>query len=502
MSRMLKGRRQQTSSATVVTADNVAQVLDRVMPFYQLNQIDIGTLYDYYLGDQAIQDKTKKVRPEINNIVTVNHSYEVASFVSDQIYSDPIQYVRRGMHTQKSESIETSEEIAKLNVWMDAEDKTSVDAEIGLNQAICGTAYRMILPDETDDYDDAPFEIESLDPKTTSIVYNSGFGHNPIMSLQEIMMDDGERRFIVYTPHEYFELSDRHSPDSTPDSGAGTFRIVRYDRNPLGLIPIVEYPANPARQGAFEPALAIWDAINTLASNRLDGVEQFVQFILKFINCDFETDRDLTAIKEQGAIAVYGLDGVNADVEILSSELDQTQVQTLMDDLYTRGLKICGVPFSSGNGNSADTGASAIYRDGWETFDKKASKTEQLFKRAERQFLRLALKICKDMEGFELPLSEIEIKFTRNRTDNLLVKTQGMLNQLEAGIHPQVVITNSQLYHDPEQVYVDSQPYLEKWLLAEKPSVNRNADGESNNSGVDPNRAQRSVENANGTVDA
>lgn len=37
-----------------------------------------------------------------------------------------------------------------------------------------------------------------------------------------------------------------------------------------------------------------------------------------------------------------------------------------------------------------------------------------------------------DMALKNLSLGDIEIKFTRNKTDNLLTKTQGLQNQLEA----------------------------------------------------------------------
>ena len=76
--------------------------------------------------------------------------------------------------------------------------------------------------------------------------------------------------------------------------------------------------------------------------------------------------------------------------------------------------------------------------------------------------------------SLNLRLSEIDIKFTRNKTDSLLVKTQGLQNQLEAGIHPQIAIAHCGLYSDPEQTYLDSLPYLEKWLIAKATSTPSN----------------------------
>jgi hypothetical protein len=38
------------------------------------------------------------------------------------------------------------------------------------------------------------------------------------------------------------------------------------------------------------------------------------------------------------------------------------------------------------------------------------------------------------------------------------------MNQLTAGIHPLIAITNCGLYADPQAVYNDSKPYLQKWI--------------------------------------
>ena len=92
---------------------------------------------------------------------------------------------------------------------------------------------------------------------------------------------------------------------------------------------------------------------------------------------------------------------------------------------------------------------------------------EQTFTDSERQMLSVVLRILKSSSAGEistLRLSDIDVKFSRNRTDSLLVKTQGLMNQLQAGIHPLIAITNCGLYSDPQGVYNDSKPYLGKWL--------------------------------------
>ena len=83
------------------------------------------------------------------------------------------------------------------------------------------------------------------------------------------------------------------------------------------------------------------------------------------------------------------------------------------------------------------------------------------------------LSLTETSEVADLKLSDIDVKFSRNRTDSLLVKTQGLMNQLQAGIHPLIAITNCGLYSDPQSVWNDSKAYMGKWLYdAEEDDVN------------------------------
>jgi hypothetical protein len=171
-------------------------------------------------------------------------------------------------------------------------------------------------------------------------------------------------------------------------------------------------------------------------------------------------------LKDRGGIQTKSSPNLPASIQILTTNLDQTQSQTFVDYLYERMLTIAAVPDrnASAGGN---TGQALVIGQGWTMAESAAKAMEHEFKSAEKRFLEYTLKILKETypARFEsLDISDIEIKFTRNKTDNLLTKTQGLQNQLEAGIHPRIAIANCGLYSDPEQVYTDSIPYLEKWL--------------------------------------
>lgn len=446
---LLFGRTVIYSSEDEITRANILDVLNDAIITHNKNRNEIEYLYNYYRGNQPILNRVKKYRPEINNKVVENHALEIVDFKKGYVFGEPIQYVRRG------EGDGVSEQISVLNEFMFAEDKAAKDKELAEWFLKCGTSYRLILPDRMAgvDPDDSPFEIDTLDPRDSFVVYHNGFGKRPLMGVNYIKNREGETIYSVYTRDTFYKIQDD--------------KILIEEPHVLGVIPIIEYPANSDRLGAFEVVLPLLDTINKTVSNRIDGIEQFIQAFMKFTNCDID-EETFIALKELGALKIKSDSGLPADVDIVSNEMDQSQTQISKDDLYQMILIICGMPDRNlSSRTQGDTGQAVLLRDGWSAAEARAKDMELTFKGSEKRFLKLALRISKDLSGLDLKLSDIDIKFTRNKTDNLLVKSQGLQNQLEAGIHPRIAISHSGLYSDPEQVYLESEEYLKKWKHVE-----------------------------------
>ena len=429
----MHGRTKIYTITSEITANNVVDELNKAMLIHSRNANETEYLYKYFRGIQPILGREKAVRPEIANKIVENHAYEIVRFKTGYMVGEPITYVQRGT--------EKTNDVATLNDVMFATEKASCDREIAQWMYICGVAVRMIQPDS-----ETGIKIDAMNPCNTFCVYNAGFGHAPVMGVVFVLNEEGNRVFGIYTPNSYFEVIDGN--------------IVREQRNTLGMIPIFEYELNPERMGAFEPVLPLLDTLNNLTSNRVDDVEQFVQAFLKFVNCDID-EEGLASLARLGAIKIKG-DG--ADVERIDGELNQSQVQVLVDYCYEKILTICGVPSTTKGGTStSDTGAAVIMRDGWQQAESSAREDEEMFKRAERKFLALALRILRNKGVLKLEMSDIDIKFSRRNTDNLLTKTQSLLHMLEAGIAPVVAIATCGLWNDPMDVSAQSADFLRKW---------------------------------------
>lgn len=436
--RTLAGRTVIYTDFDNIDRSNVVQVLNKALETHDVNKSDIQYLYDYYKGKQPILNRVKDIRPEINNKLVENRANEIVSFKVGYLMGEPIQYVCRGGSDAFSEAIN------QLNEFVFAEDKAAKDKELADWFTICGTSYRMVLPNSTDDADEAPFEIYTLDPRYSFVVYHSGLGNKRKMGVKYIVLQDNSIVYSVYTDKMYFEIKDD--------------KIVKAQAHSLGCVPIIEYPANTARLGAFEIVLPLLDAINNIGSNRLDGVEQFVQSILLLKGVDIDSD-DFKALKENGGLKVP----LEGDAKYLVQELNQTQTQTLVDYMYQTVLTICGMPNRNGGSSTSDTGSAVIMRDGWSAAEARAKDTELMFKMSEKEFLRLVIAITNTLRDMDLKLSAIEIRFTRRNYENIQEKAQVLTTMLSnSKIHPRLAFEHCGLFVDSELAYTESKAYADE----------------------------------------
>ena len=462
--RTMNGRRIIRSSEKVITPENILEVLQKAVGVHYQNSSEIDYLYKYYKGDQPIRYRVKEVRPEICNRIVENRANEIVSFKVGYLCGEPIQYVSR------AGGEETTDAINLLNEYMFAEDKASQDQEVIEWQMICGTAYRLVLPDEVGEEDEAPFELYTLDPRNTFVVYSTGIGNKPLMAVTYCFDDNHVQHYSIYTEDRFYQVDDDLLIDTKPHA--------------LGMIPIIEYPANHARLGSFEIVLPLLDAMNNVASNRMDGVEQLVQAFIKFINCDIDED-EYKKFLELGAIKVKSVDGQTADVDMVTTELNQSQSQTLKDDFYNAVLTICGMPNRNGGSSTSDTGSAVLLRDGWSDAEARAKDSEHMFKKSEKQMLRLVLRICRDLTGMDLHLRDITLKFTRRNYEAIQSKSQVLISMLQQPkIHPQLAFECSGMFVDPESAYTQSMEYYEQQLKEWNP-VDMD-DGEMNETDVQP----------------
>lgn len=462
------GRRVIYTSRTAdqINENTIPSIINGAMERHRENSAEIGYLFRYFRGDQPILYREKVVRPEINNRLVINNAFSIVRNGTGYFLGEPIQYTAK-------ESAD-NENVRSLNSFMDSENKADEDMHLGEDAAICGTSYRLVSVDDAAEEDESPFEIPSLEPWNTFVIYSSKAGHKPLLGVtySPLLDDNGNTvgtSYVVYDRDFQYQYSVK---------GVPTTKIQPKDMisapkaHFLGDVPIVEYPNNRWRIGDFEIVMTVLNAINDLHSDRMNSIKQVVDAVLVFIGCHLKTKEenaaagdgdisDYESLKENGAVELPNADGTKADVKYVSSSVNQNDAEVFAQTLVDYAYAICGIPDrKQKGGGTGDTGDAVYLRDGYQSLELVARVKERSFKKSERQSLRMICKILKVFNGIDLKPMQIDVKFIRNRTNNLVNKSQALSNLHSTGLFaPEDEIQLIGVTDDPKQMAERGQAY-------------------------------------------
>lgn len=466
---MSYGRREILTDAVAITANNVIEEVRAALAVHDRNRSEIIKLHNHFKGKTAVLNKKKEVRPEINYQINENHAYEIVNFHRGYNFGKPIQYVRRENAYSELPDDVIAKDINALNCYMTDAGKDACNHEMAEWMLVAGLGHRLTLPNPQwrKDNDESPLCLYSLSPANSFVVKSSSVRRTPMMGVHYIERRDGRKVFSVYTKDCYYEFVDHESE-------------LYVKPHALGMIPIVEYPADPSRLGVFETVMDLLDALNDLQSNRMDDIVQFVNSFLAILGGELD-DATYKKLNEWKTLCLPA----GVDAKYLSPAMSQSDVQTLKNDFYQAILTVCAVPNRNGGSSTSDTGQAVELRDGWAAAESKAKGLETMFERSEKESLKIALRILRDTVGTNLKLSDIKPHFTRRNYENIATKAQVLISMLNnPWIHPEVAYASCGMFPDSESAYLQGKAWKEE---QEKKEAKRNADlGAGALSGVQP----------------
>lgn len=437
------GRKIAYTSVDRITENNIISVVNDTIGIFNRNRMVCEYLWRYKNGDQPIRYRQKTVRDDIVNHVVENHAWEIVQFKNAQTNGEPIQYVSR----RKDEKI--SEYVDKLNDYVAAADKQVRDISSGEWTSATGTGYKAVQRTNKD----IPFRITVPTPLNSYIVY-SRYTEEPMLAVQRLKDENGEQYFLCFD--EIYEYRIKNGQLLNLNGDVKRLHL-------FGGIPIVEFPNNQDRISDIELVIDMLDAINNFQSNRLDAVEQFVQSWVKFINCDIDSE-DFAEMKRQGALMVTSTKDKQADVDIMTQELNQTETQVAKQDILDNILTILGIPNKEGGSKGGDSQGAVELRAGWDFAKQRAGIKDPYIIEAEKKLAKIILGTIKLSKGEnELPINmiDIDVKISHSPTDNLYVKSNSLALLLQSGIDPKIAIKTSGLWSDSEKAYTQSKETLD-----------------------------------------
>jgi hypothetical protein len=234
----------------------------------------------------------------------------------------------------------------------------------------------------------------------------------------------------------------------------------------------------------------IFDDINYVENLDKDDIEAFVNSIMVFTNAEVD-EKGMEKIKKYGAVSIKSTDQKKASVELLQSRLKALDTQIY----YLRKLSalhsILSVPEATSNGSlsNAETGKGFLTGQGFTSASIRVENEEKAFKKCDRNALKIILKICRnasDSEIKNLKVSAIDIKFSRDLSDNLLVKTQALMNLQSVNMPPQIANAVVGLFSDPVAVTKLQEAYMaQKALLQNEINKQNNNDVKEQNNNIE-----------------
>lgn len=451
----LTGRRKIKTAVKEITYENVVDVLEKALAVHCYNAGEIDYLYRVYCGEQDIKDKQKLVRENINNKVVVNRANQIVSFETAFALEEPLQYISHGGDDN------TSRLVNQLNEYMRAAGADAVNKSVVDWAKICGVSCKAALIADENEYGDAPFSVYFCDPRRAFVIYRDGIGEKPLAGVI-LGVDEDETTYAdVYTKTQHFVVR------------KGIAELVATPQ--YSEVPIVEYVNNEARIGAFEVVISLLNNINFLESNAVDSIHDFVNGFDVFQNCDIEDGTyQKLGLGGQAVKIKTVTQGMEAKVYRIFSEINQSGVQTRIDDMTDAIFEIVGMPNRNGGSSTSDTGTAVLFRDGWSDAASRLSGFVTLFKRSEREFDKVVLNICK-VQGVEVPaLADFELEFPRGNLSNMQSKVQVLCEMLNnPKIHPKYAFSICGLFDDSEEAYrVSEENYKAKQEDQEENLVN------------------------------
>lgn len=458
----------------------IPQIIENALPYHLANvkQYDINKQW-YFNDTEKILSKIKYIRPEIDNKFTFAKAKSTVEMNNGYCFGEPFKYVTNEAEETKQDQMTAFNKCLKL---AQNHQHTRLCAE---NAGRYGISYKLALRPTQSDLAKGKFFriISDIDNFNTFKVYSNTIEKEEVLAVtyfdRRVLDNNGketdkqETVFNCWSKfHQWtFVKDEKGSYNIRPFNAVLDNKPVILEAFPLKvslegyanetLIPLQEYERTSDRVADFELSIRLMDAINVLASCRLDSVQQSTDFIIKLRDIELGEFDDkgnnptLDRIKQymqNHFLAVESRDDatVQPDIDVLDIPLNQSEVQQLQDYLYEMLEEELQQPTRSG-GTGQDTGIAVENRNGFRQFENLATKISDNMIYGELQFVEKLLEIGKSYPNCpfkDLEIGDIDIRSMRNKSENKTTAVNNFREMVNAGVNRHTAYAESGLVAD------------------------------------------------------
>ena len=472
-----KGRKKIYTDAPEITEENVIKVLRDAAIDHTEIASDCENLINFVSGIQPLQ-REKTYRSDIDIQDIDNVADEITNFKTSFNWGNPITLVQHGENDGGSAG--ESKAIAELNACFDAEKQRQKTQELASFVEKCGIGYTYI--DVNTDYEegDSYFKYMVLDPRNAFVVRSSYYTDQRIIMNVTFRKDkQGNKYYTVFTKDRRYEVVNIYR-DGYSD-GKWNFGQGSNEKNPLGKLPFTEWIRCVDRTGCFERQIPELNALNILASDFANDVDQNTQCVWHANDIDFPTEVYTDENGNEQTRVVHPTsndwietsttpDGKTPFVNPLYVQYDYAGM--LNNYLSKRALILqkCNVPSRNDN-SGGSTGIAMSDATGWTAAEVEATQQDQLKNDAKLDEVKVALTAMKLCSGFKansplakLKYSDVKPNIRRQKTYEMTTKINAFATAVSHGLDYKSMLQTINLFDDPQQVARDSEDTMQKFI--------------------------------------
>lgn len=485
------GRRILYCDVERITTSNVIDVLANAMSDFLANANDCDKLLNIEAGYMPIQ-REKTVRSDIDIQTVDSVANEITEFKRAYHWGIPITLVQRGEKDSGSE-IE-ADAIALLNECFSAESLGKKQNTLGRFVEICGIGYTLIDIKTNWVEGDSYFQYETLDPRFAFVVRSSRYADHRIMLGVTFRVDSqGNKYFTAWSVDRRYEILCGKITNGEEETEEWINRSRSGERNPLGIIPIVEWERSPDRMGVFEREIPEMERLNLIISDIANDIDQETQMIWHANDVEFPKKLDENGNPTNEAEKPKSNDWINTFtsrdgktpfIKPLSAGYNYEGLLKNYTSTRSLILQRCYTPQrNSTSGGSSGTAMESA--SGWSAAEQVANAQQLLMESSKLDEVRIAIQAIKknpnvpaDSSLLKLRYMDVKPNVMRNKTYELSTKINAFATGVSHGIAPQHMIKVVNMFDDPNQVITDSKPYMERYLKSIYDKQNEAVGGE------------------------
>lgn len=464
-----KGRKKIYTDATEITSKNVIDVLNKALIAHNQNALQIQFLINFEKGLQPLQRK-KTVRKEIDIQSISNLAHQITEFWLGYFWGNHMAFVQKSdKHPKGSNPKDSDSAITLLNEMYEAEDMERKDQLLAYYLEVCGTCCQLIDIKRNVADGDAAFDLVTLNPLYSFVVYSSDAYEKPMMGVSFSENEDCSKIYTCITDDTVYIIKDavkivngekKEYKHETERSG---------EANPFGKINIIEFERATDRTGVFERQIDELNALNILESDLVNDVAQTTQANWWGNDIELEKDENGNVKGVQGGqwiLTKTNGNGQKPDIKALVLNYDYAGVLQNIQAKHDGILERTFTPKQTEQSGGSTTGATSL-SSGWTATEAVAKKQEATIRSGYRLRNQLALiaihkspDVPQDSPLQRLKNSDIDIRPIRQRTFDLNSKVNSLATMVQNGVHPRIAMSTVDLFANLAEAIEDSVPFM------------------------------------------